>query len=118
MTMLPGEDDPYFPGEPRPMLEDDREAQRIRDEKHELRLAGLRRCMEQAWFREWLMEKLLAFNTFGQTFAVTPGGFPDPHSTFYHAGMKAAGWALWEELDNLSPELASTMRREALQTKS
>ena len=80
----------------------------------DLRHAGLKNCMEQKWFREWMMERLLSLNTFGQTFAASPNGFPDINATFYHAGMKAAGWVFWDEIDTLMPELASLMRREAM----
>jgi hypothetical protein len=64
------------------------------------------------------MEYLVSLNTFGQTFAVGPTGFPDPHATFFHAGMKAAGEALWEQFDNLTPELVALMRRDARIPKS
>jgi hypothetical protein len=97
----------------RPTIEEEAETERIAHEKRELRRLGLLNLMAQEWFREWLMGKLAAFNTFGQTFAASPTGFPDPNATFFHLGMKAAGWALWEEFDNIAPEMASLMRREA-----
>lgn len=113
MNRLPGEsEDAFFPGEPRPKSDEDDNAQRILAEKQEQRRAGILRLMGQAWFREWLMEYLTSLNTFGTTFAATPTGFPDPNATFFHLGMKAAGTALWEQLDDISPELAALMRRE------
>lgn len=116
---FPGEsEEPYFPGEARPTEPKDDAAQRIADEKREMRDAGISRLMEQAWFREWLMEHLVSLNTFGMTFGVSPTGFPDPHATFFHAGMKAAGEALFERIDAIVPDLAALMRREAATPKA
>lgn len=113
MTKFPGEsDDPFFPGEPRPVTDDDGSAERIQAEKAELRKTALTQLMGQTWFREWLMEYLASVNTFGITFGVGPTGFPDPNATFFHLGMKAAGEALWEQFDTLCPDLAALMRRE------
>lgn len=108
----------FFPGEQLPDAYVDDVALKVQQEKAELRRIGLQRCMEQGWFRDWLMEYLVSLNTFGQTFAVGPTGFPDPNATFFHAGMKAAGEALWEQFDNLTPELVALMRRDARVPKS
>ena len=93
--------------------EQEEEAERERKQKEEVRLAFLRQLLQNAQFREWLMGKLVGFNTFGNTFAAGMTGFPDQNATWFHAGMKAAGWALWEEFDDAAPDLASIMRREA-----
>lgn len=68
--------------------------------------------MQNGMFREWLMGHLEAFGTFINPFAASPNGFPDQNATWLQAGMKSAGWALWEEMDRTAPELASLMRRE------
>lgn len=81
--------------------------------RHEMLLAQ----MQNREFRAWLMEKLTAFGTFGHSFGASPAGVPDPLATWFALGMKAAGWALWEEFDGLTPEWASVMRREAAATK-
>ncbi len=113
MSTFPGEtDDPYFPGEPRPIPDADDAAQKLADEKSAMRQAGILRLMDQEWFRRWIMEYLVSLNTFGMTFAVSPTGFPDPQATFYHAGMKTAGEVLLAQLDGISPELTALMRRE------
>ena len=97
----------------RPSIEEEEAQAKTIEERKQLRRAVLLQAFGHEEFRAWLMEKLIGFNTFGQTFAASPSGFPDPNATFFHLGMKAAGWALWEEFDELSPELASLMRREA-----
>jgi hypothetical protein len=113
MTAFPGENEMLgIPDDPLPTPEEDATKARIAAEKVEMRNAGLTRLLEQVWFREWMMDHLVSLNTFGHTFAATPVGFPDPHATFFHLGMKAAGTALWEQLDGLSPELVAQMRRE------
>lgn len=101
----------------RPSEED--EAQESRDalEKTEFRRRFLHQLMESSDFREWLMEQLTGFGTFDRTFAVSPTGFPDQAATEFHLGMKAAGWYLWEQVDDIAPDLASLMRREALAPK-
>lgn len=78
-------------------------------EVERLYLIGL---MNQPQFRAWMMKQLVAFNTFGRIFAVSPTGFPDAPATEYQLGLKAAGWHLWSELDDKVPDLASKMRRE------
>lgn len=108
---LPPEEEALL-GIERPSIEEEEQAAQIDSEKREVRKVGLANLMAQEWFRAWLMEKLQAFNTFGQTFGAGPTGFPDQNATFFHLGMKAAGWALWEEFDDLTPEHASLMRRE------
>lgn len=116
---FPGEnEEAHFPGEPRPEEPKDDSAQRIADEKREMRDAGLKRLMEQAWFREFVMEYLASLNTFGMTFGISPTGFPDPHATFYHAGLKAAGEIFFERIDAIVPDLAALMRREAAAPKT
>lgn len=89
------------------------DAQKAAAEKLELRRLFLIRQMENPTFREWLMEQLSALGTFEHRFGGGPTGFPDPMATQYSMGMKAAGWHLWEQFDNIAPELASLMRREA-----
>lgn len=100
-------------GVERPTPEQEAEAKKLADEKAEVRRRFLLGLIHNELFREWLMGHLLAFQTFSQPFGVSPSGFPDPMATQFHLGMKAAGWTLWEEFDNLAPEMASLMRREA-----
>lgn len=100
-------------GVERPTPEQEAEAKKTQDEKDEVRRRFLLGMIHNPLFRQWLMGHLLAFQTFSQPFGVSPAGFPDPMATQFHMGMKAAGWALWEEFDNLAPEMASVMRREA-----
>lgn len=102
----------------RPSLEDEQAQEKAAAEQANLRRAFMLDLMGRPLFREWLMAKLTALNTFGNTFAASPAGVPDPYATWFHAGMKAAGWALWEEVDDLAPEMASLMRREASQGTS
>lgn len=97
----------------RPSLEQEAEQARVAQEQAQLRRHFMLDLMARPLFREWLMAKIMAFDAFGMPFGVGPTGFPDPQATFFKMGIKAAGWALWEEIDNLSPELASLMRREA-----
>ena len=97
---------------PAPTPEEEAEAERLAREKAEDRKLFLYRLMNDPDFRGWLWSKLMEFNAFGHTFAASPTGFPDNQATWFHLGMKAAGWALWEEFDNAVPELASQMRRE------
>lgn len=98
----------------RPSIEQEEAAEQVQKEKRELRKAFLRSLIENELFREWMMEKLTAFHTFEQPFGAGPTGFPDPLATHFALGMKAAGWSLWTEFDDLYPDLASLMRREAL----
>ena len=98
-------------GQVRPTPEQEAEAEKIRAEKAEVRRMFLVGLMQNALFREWLMEQLNGFQTFGQPYSVTPAGFPNEMGTQFQLGMKAAGWFLWEQFDNLAPELASLMRR-------
>lgn len=101
----------------RPTVEEEAEAEKIRSENAEIRRLFLRSLIENPLFREWLMEQLNAFQTFANPLAVSPTGFPDPMATQFHLGMKAAGWVLWTVFDDLAPELASLMRREAMKPK-
>ena len=102
----------------RPTLEQEAEAQQIVDEKKELRRTYLLLQMQSPVFREWLMEQLQAFRTFENTFGFSPNGTPDRDGTQFALGMKAAGWHLWTMFDDLSPELASLMRREVTKPKA
>lgn len=68
--------------------------------------------MGNEMFRRWLMRQLVGFNTFTSPFGLSPTGFPQEEATQFQYGLKAAGWHLWEQFDNLDPELASLMRRE------
>lgn len=81
------------------------------------RQAYLIGLMRNEDFRGWLWEWLAEFGTFGNPMAVSPTGFPDPMATQFFLGKKAAGWAMWEQFDNLAPELASLMRREGSKPK-
>lgn len=92
--------------------EDEAEQQRTLDERIKFRRQMLLNLMQNQMFRQWLMETLVSFGTFDNAFAATPTGFPDPYATWFKAGMKAAGWSLWETFDAVSPEMASLMRRE------
>ena len=115
MTRRPGElpePEEALLGIVRETPEQEAEAQKIRDEKAELRKRFLIGMMENPLFREWMMEQLIAFNTFGNSFGAGPTGFPDHMATQFQLGMKAAGWALWVQIDDLAPEFASLMRRE------
>ena len=91
--------------------EDDVKADAAKTEAIELRRKFLVRQMENPMFREWLMEVLVGFNTFGRTFAAGPTGFPDHAATEFHLGLKAAGWHLFTIFDDVAPDLASKMRR-------
>lgn len=82
------------------------------EDEAELRRLYLIGLMQQAPFREWLSATLSEMGTFENSFGATPIGFPDPLATQFKLGMKAAGWILWEQFDNLAPELTSLMRRE------
>lgn len=86
-------------------------------EQGEIRRLFLARLMENPLFREWLIDVLTQLRTFEQPFGISPAGFPDPLATQYQMGMKAAGWYLWTMFDDLAPELASLMRREALKPR-
>lgn len=98
----------------RPSIEEEAEAERIQAEKLELRKLFLVNLMRNDTFREWLMQLLIEFHTFDNPVAASPTGFPDANATFFLLGKKAAGWQLWTTFDDLAPELASLMRREAL----
>lgn len=92
--------------------EQEAEQERERKERTEFERATLLSLMGNEVFRNWLMGLLISFHTFEQPFGISPAGFPDPHATWFNAGMKAAGWHIWEIFDALSPDLASKMRRE------
>lgn len=96
----------------RPTLEDEAAEQQKAKECAEVRKALLVGLMQHEGFRAWLMEQLVGFETFGSPFGVSPAGFPDRAATQFRLGMKAAGWHLWEQFDEVAPELASVMRRE------
>lgn len=81
-------------------------------EKREDRRLFLYRLMNDPDFRGWLWERLVDFGTFENRFMASPTGFPDQAATQFQSGMKAAGWALWEQFDDAAPDLASLMRRE------
>lgn len=98
----------------RPTPEQEAEAERNRLEKLEVRRVFLLNLMQSDLFRAWLMETLVAYGTFENSFGAGPTGFPDPNATWFQAGMKAAGWNLWCVFDEVSPELASLMRRESV----
>ena len=101
----------------RPTPEQEAAVEQVRKEKAELRRRFLYGLLENPMFREWMMEQLHGFNTFGQPYAASPNGFPDEMATQFQMGLKAAGWHIWEIFDEVSPELASLMRREANQRK-
>jgi hypothetical protein len=94
--------------------EQEADEQRRFQEDQELRRAFLVGLMQNSLFREWLFAHITAFGAFANSFGAGPTGFPDPMATQFQLGMKAAGWALWESVDNVAPELASLMRREGL----
>lgn len=100
-------------GYERPSIEQEAQTEAERLEKLEFRRAFLSTQMTNPMFREWLMEVLVGFGAFTNPFGVSPTGFPDSSATQFQLGMKAAGWHLWEMFDNIAPELASLMRREA-----
>lgn len=97
----------------RPTPEQEAEAERIAAENAELLRAGLVSLMQRDWFRAWLWGLLVEFHTFEDVIAASPTGFPDPHATQFYLGKRSAGWRLWTLFDDLSPDLASLMRREA-----
>lgn len=94
--------------------EKDAEREQTKREKAELREVYIRKLMGEKLFREWLMENLTGFETFSNPFGTSPNGSPDHDGTQFRLGLKAAGWHLWEQVDNVAPELASLMRREAV----
>ena len=98
----------------RPTPEQIADQEKVNAEKRELRRQFLIALLNNDLFREWMMGKLQSWETFTNPFGASPTGFPDPMATQFALGMKAAGWNLWEEFDEASPELASLMRREAL----
>ena len=93
--------------------EQEAEAEKIRTDKQSVRRLYLVRLMSEELFREFLMEQLVGFGTFENSFGATITGFPDHDATQFKMGMKAAGWHLWTVFDDLAPEMASLMRREA-----
>lgn len=96
----------------RPSLADETAERERAQEKVIVRARYLQGLMQHEEFRAWLMEQLVGFETFGSPFGVSPAGFPDHEATQFRLGMKAAGWHLWEQFDELAPEAASLMRRE------
>ena len=114
MTRRPGElpePEEELLGIERLTPEQEAEEERERKQREEIKVAFLRQLLGSEPFREWLLSLLTEFNTFGNTFAATPVGFPDNNATWFHAGMKAAGWRIWEEFDGAAPDLAGLMRR-------
>lgn len=93
-----------------PEVEAEREKER--QERILLRKAFLVAQLQNPMFRAWLMEQLMWMGTFNAPVALTPTGVPDPYSTYFTLGQQQAGWKIWTEMDALSPELASLMRRE------
>lgn len=92
--------------------EQEEEQQKAAQERADLRKRFLVAQMSNPLFREFLMEVLLGFGTFENSFGAGPTGFPDNEATQFKMGMKAAGWYLWTLFDDASPDLASLMRRE------
>lgn len=86
-------------------------AQKEQDQKAEIRRLFLIGLMESQPFREWLLEQLTSLGMFEHRFGGSPNGFPDPMATQYAMGMKQAAWNLWEQFDNIAPDLTSKMRR-------
>lgn len=116
MTRLRGElpePEEQLLGIERPTPEQEAQAEKIRAEKVELRRRFLVAMMENPLFREWLMEQLVGFRTFERPFGISPAGFPDHEATKFQDGLRAAGWHMWAIFDDVAPELASLMRREA-----
>lgn len=72
----------------------------------------LQRLMSDSDGREWIWEILTRCSTFSIMHAESTNGYPDPLATQYASGLWRAGWAIWCELDDAVPELASRMRRE------
>lgn len=97
----------------RPTEEQEADAEREHAERQEVRRRFLIGQMGNPLFREWLMEQLVGFRTFEKPFGISPGGFPDSAATQYQDGIRAAGWHLWTTFDDVAPDLASLMRREA-----
>lgn len=95
-----------------PTPEQIEEREKIAAENREVRRLFLSGLLINEQFRHWLREQLESFGTFENAFGAGPTGFPDPNASWFKAGMKAAGWSLWEIFDDASPELASLMRRE------
>lgn len=93
-----------------PEVEESRE--REAEERALVRQRFLIDLMQRDLFREWLMEQLVGWGTFENSFGAGPTGFPDPMATQFQLGQKAAGWHLWTIFDDVAPELASRMRRE------
>ena len=108
LTLTPEE---IMLGRERRKTPEEREADRVAAEKAEFRRQFLASLMTSQDFRDWLMETLNGFGTFGNAFGAGPTGFPDPMATQFQLGQKAAGWHLWATFDNVAPELARQMRR-------
>ena len=100
-------------GHTRPDPAKEEERARAAAEKREMREAGLRRLIEQQWFRDWLIGFLDELGTYDNPIAASPGGFPDPLATQFYLGRKSAGVQLVDLFDDISPDMVSLMRREA-----
>ena len=94
--------------------EEERQAEELQKIRARQRDEMLVYCLQSDLFREWMMEILQSMGAFENPFGMSAAGFPDPLATQFALGRKSAGWQLWELFDNLHPELASLMRREAL----
>jgi hypothetical protein len=93
--------------------EEEREAEELRKVRVRQRDEMLLYCLRSDLFREWMMEIITSMGAFENPFGMSAAGFPDPLATQFALGRKSCGWQLWEIFDNLAPDLASLMRREA-----
>lgn len=108
---IPRTPEEILTGELRPTPEQEAEAEKVRQEKLELRRRFLIVLMENPMFREMLREWHANFQTFGNVHAAGPAGVPDPMATQFYLGRKSAGWDLFLMFDDVAPDLSSLMRR-------
>lgn len=98
-------------GRPYVSPEEIAEADRVAEQKRQVRAQLLGGLMENEDFRDWLWGMLALMGTFGYPLA-NASGLPDPMATQFYLGRKSAGEDLWRFFDDLTPDLASKMRRE------
>jgi hypothetical protein len=87
--------------------EEDRGRLRVKAERKAF-IIGL---MQHPVGRVWLKEKLDQMHAFETRFASVNGMARDEAGTWLLAGEQRCGWALWCELDDADPVLASRLRR-------
>jgi hypothetical protein len=92
---------------------DERRETEERDRKRRIaqRKAFLIQTMQHPEGRLWLKETLDRFHAFETRLAAVNGFARDDLGTFLMLGEQRCGWAIWEQLDEADPVLASRIRR-------